>query len=89
MAEPVRVELTYEMGKELGVPGFEVDDAATVADVVTAARERFGERAEQFAQLGRVANVAVNGVLVTHRKGMKTALRPGDRVTFVKAAAGG
>jgi molybdopterin converting factor small subunit len=36
-----------------------------------------------------VAAVAVNGVLVNHRKGMKTKLSDGDTVTFVKAAAGG
>jgi molybdopterin converting factor small subunit len=33
--------------------------------------------------------VAVNGVLVNYRKGLKTPLADGDRVSFVKAAAGG
>jgi molybdopterin converting factor small subunit len=33
--------------------------------------------------------VAVNGVLSSHRRGMKTRLADGDVVTFVKAAAGG
>ena len=89
MADPIVVELTYDMGKELGASRFEVEGAATVADVVAAARERFGEKAEAFGRLGRVANVAVNGVLVSYRKGLKTPLRPGDRVSFVKAAAGG
>lgn len=89
MGEPIVVELTYDMGKELGVPRFEVANAATVADVVAAARERFGAKADAFGRLGRVANVAVNGVLISHRKGMKTRLQPGDRVSFVKAAAGG
>jgi molybdopterin converting factor small subunit len=89
MAEPIVVELTYDMGKELGVPRFEVEGAGTVAEVVAAARERFGAKADAFTQLGRVANVAVNGVLISYRKGMKTKLQPGDRVTFVKAAAGG
>ncbi len=87
----ITVELTYDMSKELGTPRFEIEAAAadTVADVVQAAKQRFGERAAAFEQLGRVANVAVNGVLITHRKGMKTKLAPGDIVTFVKAAAGG
>lgn len=85
----IRVELTYDMGKELGASHFEVEGARTVADVVAAARERFGERAEAFERLTRVANLAVNGVLISHRKGPKTALQPGDRVSFVKAAAGG
>ncbi len=85
----ITVELTYDMSKELGTHRFEVEAADTVADVVRAARQRFGDRAAAFEQLGRVANVAVNGVLITHRKGMKTRLEPGDIVTFVKAAAGG
>lgn len=89
MSQPVRVELTYAMSKELGIAHFEVDDPETVADVMDAARRRFGARGETFSQLSRVANVAVNGVLITYRKGMKTRLRPGDRVAFVKAAAGG
>jgi molybdopterin converting factor small subunit len=89
MAEPIIIELTYDMSKELGVPRFEVESADTVADAVVAARERFGEKAEAFTRLSRVAAVAVNGVVVSHRKGMKTKLRPGDRVNFVKAAAGG
>ena len=33
--------------------------------------------------------IAVNGVLVSHRKGLRTPLEPGDVVSFVKAAAGG
>ena len=89
MAAPIVVELTYDMGKQLGAHRFELEGAETVADVVRETRERFGEGAAAFEQLGRVAAVAVNGVLVSYRKGMKTRLKPGDTVTFVKAAAGG
>ena len=89
MSQPVRVELTYAMSKQLGVDHFDVDGAHTVADVVAAARVRFGDDAESFEQLTRLAHVAVNGVLVNYRKKMKTALQPGDRVAFVKASAGG
>jgi molybdopterin converting factor small subunit len=85
----VTVELTYDMGKALGVPRFEVDGAQTVADVVRMARDRFGEAGDDFEKLTRVAAVAVNGVLVNHRRGMKTQLADGDVVVFVKAAAGG
>jgi molybdopterin converting factor small subunit len=85
----VTVELTYDMSKSLGVPRFQVDRARTVADVVRAARERFGAEGERFEQLTRVAAVAVNGVLINHRKGMKTELADGDVVAFLKAAAGG
>ncbi|MGB0621208.1 MAG: MoaD/ThiS family protein [Myxococcota bacterium] len=84
----IRVELTYDMGKAIGEHSFELDAAATVADVVEQTRERF-DGGEDFAKLARVARVAVNGVLVAHRKGMKTKLADGDRVGFVKAAAGG
>ena len=85
----IRVELTYDMGKAIGESAFELDGAETVADVVEQTRRRFGDRGEEFAKLARVARVAVNGVLVAHAKGMKTRLRDGDRVGFVKAAAGG
>ena len=85
----ITVELTYEMSKAFGEPRFEVDAAPTVADAVAAAASRLDERGIQFDELSRVAAVAVNGVLVNHRKGMKTKLSDGDTVTFVKAAAGG
>ncbi len=85
----IRVELTYDMGKALGTHAFELESASTVADVVEQTRARFGAAGAEFAKLARVARVAVNGVLVSHRKGMKTRLEDGDRVGFVKAAAGG
>ena len=85
----VTVELTYEMSKALGAERFEVENPGTVADVVRSARERFGDDAERFETLTRLAAVAVNGVLVNHGKGMGTSLSDGDRVSFVKASAGG
>ena len=85
----IRVEVTYDMGKALGEHVFELESATTVAEVVEQTRARFGSGGEEFAKLARVARVAVNGVLVAHRKGMKTRLADGDRVGFVKAAAGG
>ena len=85
----ITVELTYDMSKALGVQRFELEDARTVADVVRLARARFGEGEESFETLTRVAAVAVNGVLINHRKGMKTALSDGDTVSFLKAASGG
>ncbi len=85
----VTVELTYDMGKELGEHRFELEGVETVAEAVSRARERFGDKAEAFDQLGRLAAVAVNGVLASHRRGAKTRLADGDTVSFVKAAAGG
>jgi molybdopterin converting factor small subunit len=85
----ITVELTYDMSKALGVQRFEVEGARTVAHAVRLTRERFGEGGESFEKLTRVAAVAVNGVLINHRKGMKTGLADGDTVTFLKAAAGG
>ena len=81
----ITVELTYDMSKALGVNRLEVDSASNVEQT----RMRFSQGGEDFVQLARVAAVAVNGVLVNHRKGMKTKLADGDRVGFVKAAAGG
>lgn len=85
----VTVELTYELSKALGTRHVEVDGAATVADVLRITRERFGERAAEFERLTRVAAVSVNGVLASHRRGLRTPVADGDRVMFVKAAAGG
>ena len=85
----ITMELTYDMSKVLGVQRFELEDVRTVADVVRLARARFGEGEESFERLTRVAAVAVNGVLINHRKGMKTALSDGDTVSFLKAASGG
>ena len=85
----ITVELTYDMSKALGTRRFQVEGAATVADVVRLTRARFGEQAAEFERLTRVAAVSVNGVLVTHGRGLRTAVADGDRVMFVKASAGG
>ena len=84
----IRVELTYDMNNALGLQSFDIESAATVRDVVEQTEARF-EGGEEFSKLARLAAIAVNGVLVSHRKGMKTRLTDGDRVGFVKAAAGG
>ncbi len=85
----VTVELTYDMGKELGEFRFEIEGAATVEDALRKTRERFGSAGTRFDELSRVAAVAVNHVLMSHKQGRKTRLADGDTVTFVKAAAGG
>ena len=86
---PITVELTYEMSKQAGERRFELASAGTVAEVVSAADQRLSARGVDFAEYSRRAAVAVNGVLVNHKRGMKTQLADGDVVTFVKAAAGG
>jgi len=85
----VTVNFTYDMAKEIGKNRIEVSGARTVADVLRLTREQFPKNGESFENLTRVAALAVNGVLVNHRKGKKTAVQDGDRVAFVKAAAGG
>ncbi len=85
----ISVELTYDMGKDLGEYCFSIDAADSVADVLRITRERFGDKADRFDLLTRVAAVSVNGVLVNHRRGAQTKLADGDRVAFLKAAAGG
>jgi len=85
----IRVDFTYDMSKALGVRRIDVEDARTVRDLVQEVQSRFEGGGDDFAKLTRVASVAVNGVLISHRRGMRTRLSDGDRVTFVKAAAGG
>ena len=85
----ITVELTYDMAKAAGERRFEVDAVATVAQAVEAAGRHLSGKGVEFAALSRTAAIAVNGVLVNHKKGMKTPLADGDTLTFVKAAAGG
>jgi len=83
------VELTYDMAKLLGTPRFEVEGARTVQEVLVAARARFQDQGEAFDRMARSAAVALNGVLVSHRRGPATRVEDGDRVGFVKVASGG
>jgi molybdopterin converting factor small subunit len=85
----VVVQLTYAMAKELGAPRLELEGAETVADVLRLTRERFAASPGRYEELTRVAAVAVNGVLVHYRRGVRTPVHDGDTVAFVKAAAGG
>ena len=85
----ITVQLTYDMAKEIGTNRLEVSGAKTVNDVLRLTRASFVTESENFEKLTRVAALAVNGVLVNHRRGMRTAVQDGDRVAFVKAAAGG
>jgi molybdopterin converting factor small subunit len=85
---PIRVEVTYDMSKVLGATRLEVE-ASTVGEAVAATRARFGDAATEFDRLTARAAIAVNGVLARHLSRLDTPLTAGDRVTFVKAAAGG
>jgi molybdopterin converting factor small subunit len=85
----VTIEVTYDMSKALGVRRFDAEGVHSVRDALRATRERFGEQAAEFERLTRVAAMAVNGVLVNHRHGLRTGVADGDTVMFVKAAAGG
>jgi molybdopterin converting factor small subunit len=85
----VTVDLTYDMGKALGIRSLEFESAATVQEVLRLTQERFQQQGVDFAGLSRVAAVAVNGVLTNYRRGRRTKLADGDTVAFVKAAAGG
>ncbi|MBW2389347.1 MAG: MoaD/ThiS family protein [Deltaproteobacteria bacterium] len=85
----IRVDLTYDMSKALGVRSLDLESAQTVKDVVEQTQARFADKGEQFAKLAHVTAIAVNGILTNYRKGMKTKLSDGDRVGFVKAASGG
>jgi len=82
----VTVELTYDMAKAAGTQRFTLDDVPTVAKLIEAARDKVGPAFEAEV---RTAAVSVNGVLTSHRRGMRTRLADGDIVSFIKAAAGG
>ena len=78
----ISVELTYDMGKTIGQHRFELEGASTVAEVVEQTRTRF-EGGAEFEKLARVARVAVNGVLIAYRKGMKTKPTRSPSLSFV------
>ena len=85
----VTVELTYDMAQELGERKIEIPSARTVADAIRLTKARFPKDSDRFLNLTRVTDLALNGVLIRYQKGMKTRLRSGDTLSFVKAAAGG
>jgi len=85
----ITVEVTYDMSKALGTNRFEVEGAQSVQDVLRLTRDKFGQNAEEFEKLTRVASIAVNGVLVSYRRGLRSPVADGDTVTFLKPAAGG
>ncbi|MHC4829137.1 MAG: MoaD/ThiS family protein [Planctomycetota bacterium] len=82
----VRVELTYDMAKVAGIGSFSMENAGTVREVISEAERRVGS---EFANHARVCAVAVNGVLMNYKRGLKTRLADGDIVSFLTAAAGG
>lgn len=84
----ITVELTYDMAKVLGTRSIPMEAPRTVAEVLKEARGRFGDQGEVFDRMAGVAAVAVNGVLVAHRR-EGARLADGDLVSFVKTAAGG
>ena len=85
----VTVELSYDMSKEFGERRIALDGPANVRAALAEVEARFDTAGVDFKTLSRVTAVAINGVLVNHRRGMKTALSDGDVVAFVKAASGG
>ena len=85
----ITVEVTYDMSKALGTNRFEVEGAQSVQDVLRLTRDKFGQKAEEFEKLTRVASIAVNGVLVSYRRGLRSPVADGHTVTFLKPAAGG
>lgn len=85
----ITVELTYDLAKALGEPRLEVPAPATLQEVHRLTRERFGAQTDLFDKPTRLTALVVNSVLVKHRHGLDAPLSDGDRVSFLKAAAGG
>ena len=85
----VTVELTYDLDKALGVRRLELEGTPTLREALQLTRSRFGAEAETFDRLTRVTTLVVNGVLVGQGRAQDTPLQDGDRVSFLKAAAGG
>ena len=85
----ITVELTYDLAKALGNRRLELEGRPTLRQAVALTRDRFGAEGATFDQLTRVTALVVNGVLASRTHGLDTPLQDGDRVSFLKAAAGG
>jgi len=85
----ITVELTYDLAKALGVRRLELEGTPTLRQVLALTRDRFGAEGATFDKLTRVTALVVNGVLVGQGRAQNTPLLDGDRVSFLKAAAGG
>ncbi len=85
----ITVELTYDLAKALGVRRLELEGTPTLREVLQLTRGRFGAEGATFDRLTRVTALVVNGVLVGQGRAQDAPLQDGDRVSFLKAAAGG
>lgn len=85
----ITVELTYDLAKVLGSRRLELEGTPTLRQTVALTRDRFGAEGATFDKLTRVTTLVVNGVLASRTHSQDTPLQDGDRVTFLKAAAGG
>ncbi len=83
----ITVELTYDLAKALGVRRLELEGTPTLRQVLQATRDSFGTEGATFDKLTRVTALVVNGVIAS--RSQDTPLQDGDRVSFLKAAAGG
>ena len=85
----ITVELTYDLAKALGTRRLELEGTPTLRQVLALTRERFGAEGATFDQLTRVTALVVNGVIASRTHSLDTPLQDRDRVSFLKAAAGG
>ncbi|NTW87185.1 MAG: MoaD/ThiS family protein [Holophagaceae bacterium] len=85
----ITVELTYDLAKALGIRRLELEGTPTLRQVLALTRDRFGAEGATFDKLTRVTALVVNGVIASRSLGLDTPLHDGDRVSFLKAAAGG
>ena len=85
----VTVEFSYDMSKALGERRLAIPNPGRVREVIAEVERVFAEKGADFSALSKVTSIAINGVLMNHRRGMKTKLEDGDVVAFVKAASGG
>ena len=85
----VTVEFSYDMSKALGERRLVIPNPGRVREVIAEVERVFVEKGVDFSALSKVTSIAINGVLMNHRRGVKTKLEDGDVVAFVKAASGG
>jgi MoaD family protein len=91
----IDLEIAFSFKRELGEahPSLELPEGADVEAAVRALVRRYPEVASRLfdedGSILRHINALINGGNVTRRRGFRTALADGDRLTILPPAGGG
>lgn len=89
----VKVEVFATLRDRLATSSLDLDSVGTIAEVIDALVEKFGEAFRDVVMEGgrvrEMVKILVNGRDIRELKGMKTELMDGDCVSIFPPVAGG